>query len=481
MLLIVLVFLPLLSLTGSANTDDFLDPNWIKPDPWSQHKHEQRKAHAAKLEDCKCPPIPICPPAPQVDTADRNNELAMIFYKKFVVRLLDESALIPDAGDSEILLRNLQLKIKREQLEELKSANTVRKIDGIISGIIEQSTDSVYHHIAESVCLTLMGYAQQISQNEIIRYLLLSLVGLPVLFYVVKFLSRLMHASPYIIVPALFLMIGLVTEFNECRNKQEIEAMARLYHADTDNPCQKLDVLQQGTFGFVNSWFSKDPRVECEKHLSEILGATRTTCDPSQLLIGMIAKLQMKYFESVFIKIYNIFEKITASRGYVETIIIAVFLIALVYIIVTNVIKYGIYGSFNFFGTWLTHAESSTMGRYDRGIIHADSRQSLPAAMPSINLNINIDKTRKKLSRTELNRIEELPPPNTSQALQLESKKLPEKSPQEDGSGDAPREVEASGSESESEVTQIHSQFPISVSSVGEIKMNAKDGTTAAL
>ncbi|XP_058452242.1 uncharacterized protein LOC131430944 [Malaya genurostris] len=457
------------TVNAQANNDDeFINPNWIKPDPWSRHDREMRKKQTARAEECQCPPVPQCDPIEKsllttakvetIDKPDDNNRLAMVFYKKFVTRLFDDSQLMPDDA-SAYLLRNVQFKVTRKQVQDLKQATTARDIDGIVAAIVEQSKGSGYRPVMESFCWNISLFFSRLSENVYLLYFLLPTVCLPAAYILVKILSRIMHIHPAIIVFLLFTTISFFITFDECNRKLELESLAKLMHHDTTNPCDTQHKANRGVTDWLTGLFGQSDEAKCMEHLRKTLGASRKICDPSQVFMVMVAKIQLSYFETFFVKIIEIFKTSTASSGFVESFLIKILLILLVYVLVKTVLKYGISGSFNFLGNMLTGSHSN--GAVPQNALPGGqtTQQAIPGAMPaSFNFKINIDHGRKKITRPDINRIEEIADNGKPKPLAVaqSSKESPKKF--EDGSGDAsvPDEISDSGSDNESIHVECH-------------------------
>ncbi|XP_053698124.1 uncharacterized protein LOC128745148 [Sabethes cyaneus] len=438
------------------NDDNSINPGWIKPDPWSRYEHESQKMSAVQLEDCQCPPTPTCPSEPLPSPADKNNQLALQSYKKFVVRLFAENTLFP-ATDSDYLLRNLQLKVKPDQLEELKNAETARKIDGIVAGIFEQSKEDVYLPIAESLCLNATLLLQKIGENVVLWYLVIAVVGLILFNYLFRYLSTVLHIPRWLCVALLFGAISYTKQFHECNEELEAAAIAKLHFPDSSNPCNQLHDTQKGWFHGIQTYFGKDPEAECRERLLEAKGVGRTTCDPTEVLVGLIAKIQLKYIQSLVSEIFGALKKNTESAGFLEKIIILCLFLSVFYMLFSITFRCGFEAFFDFLARPRHPTAAPVTGRTHESIMSTERSQSTTTAAPAITLNINVSQAPKKISRKELNRVEELA--RSSNALALE----PNEGLLENGSGDAPiGEEDTSESEVESDVTHIACQSPVS-------------------
>ncbi|XP_058839440.1 uncharacterized protein LOC131694923 [Topomyia yanbarensis] len=456
---------------AEAIDDEFINPNWIKPDPWSRYDREQLQKQVNRREECQCPPVPkcdpndICPHAPvpvqTINPPDDDNRLAIVFYKKFVTWLIDDRQLVQDDG-SEYLLRNIQFKVSSKQVKDLKRAKTARDIDGIVSGIVEQSEGSMYLPSVESFCWSITTFLSTIGQNVYLMYFLIPTICLPAVYFLVKILSRVMHVHPLIVVILLFITVSFAITLDECNQKLEMESLAKLMQRGTSNPCEMQHNADRGLYGWMENLFGESSEAKCIKHLRETLGASRKTCDPSHVFLEMVAKLQLRYFETFVQKMIDIFKASTASSGIVESVLITVFFILIIYILVTNGLKYGIYGAFNFLGVFLTTPRGNSPPMNQNALPEGQhSQQSIAGTIPtSFNFKINIDRGRKKPSRADINRIEEIadnskPKPET--ILQG-----PKESPKniDDGSGDATKPNETSESESDEGEQQIVLSFP---------------------
>ncbi|XP_062563608.1 uncharacterized protein LOC134226681 [Armigeres subalbatus] len=426
-------------ITGFASLDgnddsDIINPNWVKPG-WKDH-HKPKPPKEPIREECKCPVVAECPkdaqPVKATGQEDRN---ALVFYRKFVRRVFDEDKLIADPEDDSLKLRNIQFKISQSQINKLQEARTAKEIDAVVTEIVEQSEGSVYYEMAEKICWSILSLYNKAVQNTIILYLVSPVIVILLMLSVAK----VFHIRLWILIPLLAILITYVITYRDCNNRLELESLAKLmgigYDADT---CR-----QHTTSNFLGWIFQKDTKAECMEHLRQTYRLKRDFCDPSEVFIEMVAKLQLTYFETIVHKLLSIFKTSTSSSGFVESIFICIFILLMVYLILTVGIKYGLYASGNFMATVITSdRKAPVMNPIDA----VEQQPSLPQA--PITININVTKPKRDNSRIEpiSNRIEEIS--DSVEPLAIA----------EDGSGDGPAvQLDKTSNDNLNVVTNNHS------------------------
>ncbi|XP_055636063.1 uncharacterized protein LOC129775389 [Toxorhynchites rutilus septentrionalis] len=475
--LIVASILTAYPLRATAVSDDeIIDPSWEKPDAWSQYERQQRLQLAAKAEECNCPPIvkcePVkpCPVQPKAELSptDENNRLGAVFYKKFVTRLFARNQLENDK-ESGFLLRNVQFKITPLQMNQLTQASSAHEIDGIVSSIMEQSHHGIYQTTAENVFWGLRAMYSSIRNSVFFFFLFVPTVGLLTGFFVVKIMSRVMHVHPLLVVFLMFIGVSYAISLNDCNQKLEMESLAKMM-----NPCQQRHASGGGFLGWMQRFFGEDTEAKCREHLRETMGASTRTCDPSEVFVEMVAKLHLKYLETFVYKMISIFNEASATSGMFGKILIGLFLLVLVYILITHGLKYGIYGFSSFLATYITAPGRTPAvglgGQQAYAALPVGEQQQLSASTsqpPSVNFHINVGRKSKKFPRLEPSRIEDIANGNDQPmaALKITGEGAPKKV--ENGSGDGQKEQTDSEHTSELESGDETVEFKCKIATIG--------------
>lgn len=434
-----------------ADDSDIINPNWVKPG----NRHRVIAQDPNPTAQCICPDVPECPTESVNEHAAveaENSRLALVFFRKFLVRLFDDRQLVMDENKT-FKLRNVQLRITEHQLKRIKEAGTARELDDVVTRVVEQSKDSIYQSMAENLCWDLVAWYGTATSSSIFRYVIVPTI----VIILVLIFGKILGISLWVFIPALFFIITYVLTYRDCNNRIELESLTKFMNTDGSNPC-----ANSGRSGW---WFTrKYNEAECIQHLMEKHGLKRSFCDPSEVLVEMIAKLHLQYFETFVMRMVSIFKLSTASSGIIETFAICVFILFLLYILMTHAIKYGLFAC----GRFLSDVVTRPSNRDQAANLENDQQQLIPPRSTApVNVNIRISRSRRTNSRTEAitNRIEDIAEgggePNVAASpTQASVEETPRR--KEDGSGDGPAVKNGATEESDSsdeELVVVHGDF----------------------
>lgn len=444
----ILVAIALSRQLALADDSDIIKPNWVKP----SHHYRAKAAdqcQCPKVPECpevtKCPELPKCPEEssskkPSTDDGV-NYRLALNSFRKFLIRLFDERKLEVDEKN-DFRLRNVQFKATELQISKIKEAQSVRELDDVVAGIVEQSEGSIYRSMAENLCWDLVTWYGSAIQSTVFMYVIVPAVVILLLLVI----CRAFRIPLWFLIIVVCLLITYVSTYRDCNNRLELESLTTLMKKPPgSDPCAEY---QQSGSCWV-SWWCKDKKAECIERLQEEYGLKRTVCDPSEVFIEMVAKLQLQYFETFVEKMVSIFENSTAKHGWLKSIGIGIFILGVLYVVIKAFIVYGLHSITTFF------VEVHTRPRTVQQAADQGSRNRTTATN-------NTNRPRRTKSRTGkaiTNRIEDITTERGGGASNVAGALLPpaaqvKKRPQrrtKNGSGDGPAAVKnESTTESES-------------------------------
>uniref|UniRef100_U5ESA9 Putative conserved plasma membrane protein n=1 Tax=Corethrella appendiculata TaxID=1370023 RepID=U5ESA9_9DIPT len=382
---------------------------WVKPNAWSQYEDENKEVsdgqvNSVSTESCDCPPPPACNGIQQMSvpsadgTEDFDKDLALIFYKKFVRYIFDMKQ-VQRQPSSEYLITNLNLKITESQLKHLGNAETAQDIDNIISDIVEQtgrSEQSFFQLFTGSECnlIDFKTYYHRFLDSKYFDYMFTALI-----FLIVVLIVRIYKFKGFGLILLFFFIYSCRSAYNDCNQRLEIEELVELMHFDGKDPCEYRAGANTNNFwSHVKDFFGKSDKTKCIEFLQKKHGnaVNGKRCDVIKVVNIVITNYVMDVFTEVCLNLVETFKTVIDSNSnWFNRIIIAALFAVFLYVIITSVLQYSIYGFFGF----LTNRSSPSMSAQIPPNIHQGStvesiqnQQQIPQV---INVNVNLKQTRK--------------------------------------------------------------------------------------
>ena len=213
-----------------------------------------------------------------------------------------------------------------------------------MSDIVEQSKNSILYETSESACKRFENFYKKIADSEYFIYLSI-ICAFPILVLAIKLFSKILGIPVWIVILGLLIWISFSAAYFECNEKLELKQLEILMQSNGENPCQE-ESIQSGFWSSI--WPGQSKKSKCLVYMRENYKSKKTVCDPSQVLVEVVAKLQLTYFKTFLEKILETFKNITLNSGYIETAIIGVLFIFMVYILIETGLKHMIYGFFSY-------------------------------------------------------------------------------------------------------------------------------------
>ncbi|KXJ72120.1 uncharacterized protein LOC115260809 [Aedes albopictus] len=391
-----------------ASTDvddsDIINPNWVKPGHYHHHgsRSEEASCPPPVVEECKCPILPDCPVFDPVESGPSKQEdlqKTFVYYRKFVRRIFDERRLQADLEDESFMVRNIQFRISKQQVEKLKEARTPSEIDDVLTEIVEQSKENVYYAMAEGACRSLYSFIVATQQNGVFLYGVLPAIAL----LVIVAIAKRFNMRWWIVAPLCALIGTYIMTYRDCNNRLELQSLIKVMKRgdDQSNPCKQL-----------TSWFSSGAEANCMDYLQNVHGLKRAFCDPSEVAIEMLARLPMKYFGVVVDETNSIIDSVSSKFGWMRTILMGTSIMGLIYTIVTTCIPSSLIAGFKY---WRLDRPEP---RRAESIQNAGTHQPLPQQPINVNI-VNYTRPRRTTPRSEPtpSRIEEIKDGAQSEAM----------------------------------------------------------------
>ncbi|XP_050101444.1 uncharacterized protein LOC126581671 [Anopheles aquasalis] len=392
--LFTLAFSLILGLSVENEADKVINPKWIKPgalDRWTQKQQTREQTDSVPTLECpKCPPDATT--ATACNTADEEQQLALVFYRKLVKTLFasDILQLHPSGSYYE---SELTVKVTSRQMKKLtEDLDSPRAIDAIVSEIFEQSANIRRQILRkEDRCERLYVFLLGIIESAFLQSIL------PILLVItgclaLRVISHFTRIHPFVLFLLLVLCFTVVGKWRECNAK-----------------------LQKKTL--------EDMRMGIDTE-----GAP-TMCDPLQVLVESSVTVQITYFKALFKEFLHTYNESTQGLGYWNRILIGVLLLGFAYILVSTILQVGINAGFQVAGNIMI---AGLFGPRTNAAIANEppSNNQQPQngnapQIPALNFNIHLGDTvaslrqsRAELLRLESQRIEEILDEPTVQAIE---------------------------------------------------------------
>ncbi|KXJ69260.1 uncharacterized protein LOC134285742 [Aedes albopictus] len=313
---------------GDQTDDSGINPNWVTPG----HYHHDNSTQEAScpppvVEACKCPILPDCPVFDLVESGPSTQEdlqRTSMYYRKFVRRIFDKRRLQPDLSDESFMIRSIQFRLSKQQVEKLKEARTASETDNVVSEIVEQSGENVYYAMAEGSCDSLYSFIVATKLNTILLCVLVAIL-------MIVAISKICNIWWFYVALLSILIIAYSMTYRDCNNRLEVESLVTAFKYDQKNPCLGLSSL----FSSITNKIS-DRENNCKNYLQHLHGLERNICDPLEVTVEMFGRIPTKYFGNIVDEIISIINSAHQKFGWLGplriTVVIPVFILGLVMI-----------------------------------------------------------------------------------------------------------------------------------------------------
>lgn len=290
-------------LTVLVESKIITNPNWVKPDIYSRSRlsksstlniksdSETEYSSGNGIEE------PIYQKKRKLQYY--SNEDLSIYYKKIVKFIIKKSKVKPFSDDDEYLIRTINFKITKQQIEQLENSNDIIELDGLFSDIIHQSEGGSFNSFQEAVLswsdLITIKSSEYLNWNYV--KFLAYISGVMVISFVIGKRFKIHIFLALLVVSGIIRFFG---EYQLCNKRKEYEKLASLAVREK-NPCELK--VPKGIVDYLANWFSGNTKENCIQHLMETYEPQIEFCDPLDVFLDFVHNIIFKHVSNCFVKL----------------------------------------------------------------------------------------------------------------------------------------------------------------------------------